>query len=97
MNNKGQSAGIAWIMGLVLLFAVGIIYVVTNQVLVNHVQPLSDTLIDNSPHINATQKTDIKDNNTKYVAFWGFVPIFFVLLIAISIIVSTITTSKREY
>lgn len=96
MNNKGQSAGIAWIMGLILLFALGIAYVVTNQVLVNHVQPLSDTLIDGSPHINATQKEDIKDNNSKYIDFWSFVPIFFVLLIMVSIIVATITADKRE-
>ena len=96
MNNKGQGAGIAWIMGLLLVFALGLVYVITNQVLTIHIQPLSDGMIEDSPHLNATQITEIKGNNDKYMAFWNFLPIFFVILIMVSIIVSTIITSKRE-
>ena len=97
MNKKAQSAGWAWILGLMMLFVLGIGFIITNQVLTNHILPISDNLISDSPYLNITEKTTISERNDKYMAYWGVVPIIFVFIIVIFILISAFTSKPQEY
>jgi len=88
MDKHGQSVGFAWIIGLIFLLLLGIGYVVYNQVLTVHIEPVSDSLIESSPYLNASQISDIQGENDKYMAFWYSMPFIMVFIIVIYVLVS---------
>lgn len=96
MNKKGYSAGFTWILGLLMLFALGIGYVILNQVLTVHVSPVADTIIDSSPYLNVTEVIDIKADNNKYMAFWHAMPFVAVFIIIIYIIMSAVRGGEED-
>lgn len=86
MNNKGQ-IGFGWILALFLLFVLGLIFIVTNQVLVNHVLPESDKLIENSNYLNESEINATKDKNDKFMDYWNTLPYIIVSLIAVFLVI----------
>jgi len=67
MYKKGYGPGFTWIIALILLVVLGIGYVVLNQVMVNHIVPAADTIINSSVYLNASEKADISADNNKYI------------------------------
>ena len=96
MDKKGQSAGFAWIIGLIFLFALGLGFVVFNQVMTTHIEPMSNDLIAASPYLNSTEVAELEANNTKYMAFWHSIPFIVVFLIAIYFIVTSFRKGDQE-
>jgi membrane protease YdiL (CAAX protease family) len=88
MDKKGESVGFSWIIGIIFLFILGISFVIFNQVLTVHVEPLSESLINNSPYLNSTEIDDVKVQNDKFMAFWNSLPFIIVFIIVIYIIVT---------
>lgn len=86
MNNKGQ-IGFGWILALFLLFVLGLIFIVTNQVLVNHVLPESDKIIENSNYLNESEINATKDKNDKFMDYWNTLPYIIVSLIAVFLVI----------
>ena len=96
MYKKGYSAGFTWIIGLILLLILGIGYVVFNQVMVVHIEPVADSIINSSTYLNATEKADLQAENTHYMAFWQSVPFIFVFLIIIWVISAGMRRGDNE-
>jgi len=86
MDKKGQSTGFAFIIAIIFLFALGLGYVVFNQVMTVHIEPVSDSLINSSPYLNASEISDLQGNNDKYMVFWNSMPFIIVFLIVIYLI-----------
>lgn len=75
-NKKGGTAFI-FIYGLAFLMAIGILYIMFNQVTQVHLKPVVENQIpDDSIH-----KQDIIDKNEVWLSYWEAVPILFVLSI----------------
>lgn len=96
MNKKGQSPGIAWIIGLLLLFALAIGFIVFNQVLTVHIYPQAELLINSSPYLNSTQVTETIGENDKYMAYWNTMPFIFVFLIVVFVIMAAIRRGDTD-
>ena len=90
MYKKGQSTAVAWLLGLFGLFAIAIMFIVFNQVMVNYIEPTSQTIMDTSPYINETLRAELTASNDKYLAFWTSVPFIMVFLIVLFIIMSSV-------
>ena len=90
MDEDSSSPGLAWIVGIILLFILGLGYIILNQVMVNYVNPMGDELIDNSPYIDEAEKTELKAGNNKYIDYWSTLPYIFVFLIVIFLIIAGI-------
>ena len=97
MNKKGYSAGFSWVIGLILLFALGVGYVILNQVMTVHINPVADGIIDGSPYLNATEVAEIKGENAKYTAFWNSFPYIAVFLIVIFIVSAAVRKGGNQY
>ncbi|MFW6377431.1 MAG: hypothetical protein ACOCZ5_02175 [bacterium] len=97
MDKKGQSTGFAWIIALIFLFILGIGYVVFNQVMVVHIEPMSDSLINSSPYLNATEVNELESKNDKYMAFWHSMPFIIVILIVIYLITTGFRKGDENY
>jgi len=88
MDKKAQTTGFAFIIGIIFLFALGLGYVVFNQVMTVHIEPVSDGLINNSPYLNSTQVSELQGQNDKYMAFWNSMPFIILFLIVLYLIVN---------
>lgn len=95
MHKNGQSVGFAWIIGLVFLLLLGLGYIVFNQVLTVEIQSISETLINSSPYLNATEMTNIQEQNDKYMAFWHSLPFIIVFLIVIYVLIAGFRKGER--
>lgn len=97
MDNKGQSTGFALIIGLIMLFLLGIGFVVFDQVLEVHITPVSENLLNNSPYLNDTEVNDIKADNDKYMSFWASMPFILVFLVIIYMVVTSFRKGDERY
>jgi hypothetical protein len=82
MNKKGYSVGMTWIFGLVSLFAIGILYIVFNQVFLGHLVPTMKNIVADSTIPDDT-KNEIYGNYDKYMSYFQMLPfiLFFVIII----------------
>ena len=97
INRKGQSTGFAFIIGIIFLFVLGLAYVIFNQVMTVHIQPISDNLINSSEHLNVTDANDLQANNDKYMSFWNSMPFIIVFLIVIYLLTSGFRKGDDRY
>ena len=95
-NKKGYSSGFTWIIGLMLLLILGIGYIVLNQVMIIHIEPIADNLINSSPYLNASEISDLQGGNNKYISFWNSVPFIFVFLVIIWVVLAGIRGGDNE-
>ena len=101
MNKKSQSTGFAWIYGLVMLFGLGVLYIVFNQVFVGHLVPLIKTQANSSAIYNldgGATVNEIYSGIDKYMAFFHIMPfvLFFVVVIWM-IVVAVRKERESEY
>ena len=94
MNNKGQmSTGFSWIYALVFLFALGILFIVFNQVLQAEIVPTVKGILSDSPNVNSSTKTLINADIDKYMDFFTSLP--FIMFI-VAVIYMGISAIRRE-
>lgn len=87
-NKKAQTGGpgYAWIYGLVMLFGIGILYVIFNQVFLAHLLPvLTQTATDTITDVALRQ--EVLANQNKFMTYWNFLPYVLFAVIVIYMIV----------
>lgn len=90
MNKKGYSTGFSWIYALVILFGLGVLYIVFNQVFTAHLVPIiTDQITSSSTIDNATKATTVAEIN-KYMDFFHVLPYVLFLVVVIYMIVAAV-------
>ena len=93
MKKKGQSAGFAWIYGIIMLFALGIMYIVFNQVFTAHLVPIIKEQVNQSydyGSIPIETVTEIYAGIDKYMDFFHALPFILFFIIVIWMVVAAI-------
>jgi len=99
MSKGGQSTGFAWVYGLIMLFGLGIMYIVFNQVFVGNLVPII------KEQANSTAIYDLDDGATvdeiyagidKYMDFFQALPFILFFIIVIYMIVAAIRREGQE-
>ena len=84
------SSGFGWFKGLIVLFVLGVLYILFNQVVTIYLQPEALKLINNSidDTINQSVANDLIAENTKAMAFFYVIPfiIFFIVILYVIMI-----------
>lgn len=97
MNNKGQSVGFSWIFALIMLFGLGILFIVFNQVLNGNLYPVITEQIAASD-INASTQAEIVASIDKYLDFFDSLPfIMFVVIVVYMVIVAIRKEGESRY
>lgn len=92
-NKKGYSTGFAWIFGLVILFGLGILYIVFNQVFMTHLVPIISEQITDSDNVDDATKEAALSGINRYMNYFHALP--FVLFMVV-IVYLFITAIRRE-
>lgn len=97
---KGQSTGFAWIYGLVMLFGIGLLYIVFNQVFTAHLVPVVKSMVNGSmggTTIDVTTQSQINGGIDKYMAFFHIMPFVLFFVVVIYMIVVAIRKERENY
>jgi len=99
MNKKGYSTGFTWVYGLIILFGLGIMYIVFNQVFVAHLVPTvkgiaNDTMI--SGDIDNATLTEINSGIDKYMTFFHTLPFILFFIVVIYMIIAAIRKERES-
>lgn len=99
MSKKAQSTGFAWVYGLIMLFGLGIMYIVFNQVFVGHLVPIVKEQANSTAIYdldNGTTVNEINTNIDKYMDFFHALPFILFFIIVIYMIVSAFKKEREE-
>lgn len=99
ITKKAQSTGFAWLVGLIMIFSVGLLYVVFNQVIQVHLIPVSQTLANQSVslgYVNQSTANANMEEVSKANSHWTFLPILFVVLIILFMVARTLYNQREE-
>ena len=92
MNNKG-SVAFVFIYGLAFLMALGILYVMFNQVTQVYLKPtVEDQIPDTSIH-----KQDIINMNNTWLSYWEAIPIALVITVMLYWFVNGVSHGTKRY
>jgi type III secretory pathway component EscU len=96
-NKKGYSTGFTWIFGLVTLFGLGVLFIVFDQVFLDHLVPTIKNMNNNSylPVDQAT-KDQVNAGIDKYIAFWHALPYVLFFCVVIYMIVAAFRREREE-
>lgn len=97
-NKRAYGTMWSWIYGLIMLFALGLGYIMMNQVLQNHVDPIMTNIVNQSVdegYINATQAATMITQGNQVLNYWKLFPIVIVLVIITFWLAQTIY-NKRD-
>jgi len=92
-NKKGQSAGYAWIYGLVSLFGLGIMYIVFSQVFTANLVPTIIGLANQSytsGGIDLATYHEIEGGINRYMSYFNVLPFILFFSIVIFMFVASI-------
>jgi len=90
MNKKGTVA-FEFVYGLIFLFALALLFIVLNQVLVNHSIPAVENLVPN----DFAGKSDIVVTDNKYITFWNVIPFVFIPIILLYWIIASVKQKSQ--
>jgi flagellar biosynthesis protein FlhB len=90
MNKKGYSTGFTWIYGLVILFGLGILYIVFNQVFTAHLVPVISQQITDSTTIDTATKAQTIAEIDKYMVFFHILPFVLFVVVIIYMVVAAV-------
>ena len=85
-SDKSAAMAFEWIYALLFIMALGLLYIVFNQMIVNHIAPLPEEMIPDS----FEDKDEIMDNTDVYLTYWNVIPYILPLLIVVYLIVRSI-------
>jgi hypothetical protein len=88
MDRKAYSTGFGWLFGLILLFGIGMLYIVFNQTIIGHLTPAINEQAATT--LNSSQYDTMITNNNKFLSYWAIVPIVMLILITIFIFVNSL-------
>jgi hypothetical protein len=74
MGKKAYSVGFSWTFALISLFAIGVMYIVFNQVFLEYLVPTIKTAV-NTTNVNQTTVMTIYANIDKYMFLWNLTPL----------------------
>ena len=93
MNKRGQSTGFAFVYGLIMLFGLGIMYIVFNQVFVGHLVPIIKEQANSSAIYDMDGGVTVAEINAgidKYMTFFHLLPFILFFIIVIYMFVAAI-------
>lgn len=94
MNNKGQmSPGFAFAYGIIVLFGLGIMYIVFNQVFTAHLVPIIKGQVNDSYTSGGIDLATVNEINAgidKYMDFFHIIPFALFFIVIIFMIVAAI-------
>lgn len=90
MNKKGYSTGFTWIYGLVILFGLGVLYIVFNQVFVAHLVPVIKGQVATSELIDVATQGTVNAEIDKYMTFFHVLPFVLFAVVVIYMVVAAI-------
>ena len=93
MNARAQTPGFSLIVGLVLVFVIGIMFIVFNQAYQTELIPVAQNLIGNDSTFDNATKQDSLDGIDRYNSYWKFIPVFVFIMIMGFIILNAIRGS----
>lgn len=92
-NKKAQSTGFAWVYGLIMLFGLGVMYIVFSQVFEGHLVPIMKNQANASQVYamdNGATSNLIIGSIDKYMDFFHALPYILFFIIVIYMIVAAI-------
>lgn len=94
-NNKDKKGAMAfkWIYALIFLFALGVFFVVFNQVLVNDILPISNSLVPDS----FEGKASIVEDNNSWMTYWNVVPFILFGVVLLYMFVQSIIKQDSRF
>jgi hypothetical protein len=97
-KHKGAySVGFTWVYALVSIFAIGLLYIVFDQVFMAHLVPTIKNQVNSSTTMIDTATQDIITGNIdKYMDFWHAMPYILFIVIVIYMFVAAITKERTD-
>lgn len=96
-SKKAYSVGFTWVYGLVSLFAVGLLYIVFDQVFVGHLVPtIVGQVTANTSQISTDTQVTIVAEISKYMDFWHALPYILFFVIVLYMILAGIVKERSE-
>jgi hypothetical protein len=96
-QKKAYSVGFTWIYGLISLFAIGLIFIIFDQVFVGNIVPVIKNQVNSSvSNIPQTDVIDIFGNIDKYMTFWHALPFILFILVIIYMLIAAVRREGDE-
>lgn len=98
MSKKGFSTGYAWVYGLLMMFGIGVLYIVFSQVFSAHLVPVIKNMANSTVGVtidNATQAT-INNGIDRYMAYFNSLPFILFFMIIIYMIVAAVRKERED-
>ena len=99
MDKKAQSTGFAWIYGLIMIFGLGIMYIVFNQVFTAYLVPTIKAQVNQTysyGQIDAATQVQIYAGIDKYMSFFHLMPFILFFVVVIYMIVAAIRKEREN-
>jgi hypothetical protein len=96
-NQRAQGIAYAWVYGLVVLFTLGVLFVVFDQIFVAHLNPIIINQVNNSQiPIDDASKNQIYGFINQYMTIWHILPIVLFLVVVVYMVVVTVRRERME-
>lgn len=95
-SKKALSTGFAWVYGIVMLFGLGVLYIVFNQVFYGYLVPTIKNNVNASTTITAGTKHLIYGRIDQYMTFFNLLPYIIFFVVVIFMIISAIRKEREE-
>lgn len=92
-NRKAQSTGFAWVYGLIMLFALGVMFIVFDEVFLGHLVPIMKNQANSTQIYNldgGATTNEIITGIDKYMDFFHALPYILFFIIVLFMIVAAI-------
>ena len=96
-NKRGYSTGFTWVFGLVMIFGIGLLYIIFNQVFIAYLVPTIKEQVNNTQiGIPIDQQDEINTNIDKYMAFFHTLPYILFFVIVIYMILAAVRKERES-
>lgn len=95
-NIRAQSTAFAWFYGLVVLFGIGILYIIFNQVFSAHLVPLIKTQVNATAGLDVATMAEVNDNIDRYMFFFNLLPIVLFFVVVLFMIIAAIRKEQES-
>jgi hypothetical protein len=98
-NRKAQSTGFAWVYGLIMIFGLGVMYIVFNQVFTAYLVPTIKSQVNMTQsygQIDEATRVQIYAGIDKYMSFFHLMPFILFFVVVIYMIVAAIRKEREN-
>lgn len=96
-NKRGYSTGFTWVFGLVMIFGIGLLYIIFNQVFIAYLVPTIKEQVNNTYiGIPLDQQEEINGNIDKYMSFFHTMPYILFFVIVIYMILAAVRKERES-